>query len=181
MAEESNVHIKVAMADVVGLIAIAMFTWAVAGLGLEISDASLVAAVAIPCGIVTLLAAVAAFLNENVLGTAIFAPLGLFFLAFVGIHTAGGDNAMMALIFMGIVILIDAVLSFNQPVRFLPIVLIVAAIAFFVTALFYHGEDLLSAVGWLWMIYSLLSFYMAAGVLFLVMKGKQVLPLLVKG
>jgi hypothetical protein len=36
------------------------------------------------------------------------------------------------------------------------------------------------AVGALWMLYSLISFYMGAAIVMLVLKGKQVLPLLIK-
>jgi len=183
MAEESNVHVKVAMADVLGLLAIAFFTFLVAGLGLDLNGAAPIAAVAVPVGIVVLIVAFIAFLNENLLGTAIFGPLGIFFLAFVGIHTAGvanGMDAVMALVFIGVVVLIDAVVSFAQPVKLLPILLLVAAVAFFVTALFYNGMTEMQVVfGALWMIYSLISFYMAAAIMMLVLKGKQILPLLI--
>lgn len=181
MAEEVNTHVKVAMADVLGLFAIAFFTFLVAGLGLSINGPAPIAAVAVPVGIVTLIAAIMAYLNENLLGTAIFGPLGIFFLAFVPIHVAGGADAMMALVFIGIVVLIDAIVAFAQPVKLLPILLLVAAVAFFVTALFYNSPDdtLQMAFGALWMVYSLISFYMAAAILMLVIKGKQVLPLFI--
>jgi succinate-acetate transporter protein len=182
MADESNVHVKVAMADVLGLLVIAMFTFLVAGLGLKANGAAPIAAVAIPVGIVTLIAAYFAFVNENLLGTAIFGPLGVFFLGFVAVHTAGGVDAAMVLVLIGIIILIDALVAFAQPVKLLPILLIIAAAAFFVTALFYNdpSDGLQTAFGALWMIYSLLSFYMAAAIMLLVLKGKQVLPLMIK-
>ncbi|HOK28851.1 MAG TPA: hypothetical protein PLI21_07485, partial [Methanomassiliicoccaceae archaeon] len=62
-----------------------------------------------------------------------------------------------------------------------PIVLFIAAIAFFVTAAWYNGgaidEGLRTAVGALWMIFSLLGLYLGAGITLLVMKGKQVVPI----
>ena len=89
---------------------------------------------------------------------------------------------MMVLIFMGIVLLINAIASFAQPVKMLPILLLIASVAFFVTAMFYSqgGDGLQMATGVLWLVYSLLSFYMALGILLLVMKGKEILPLLIK-
>ncbi|MBI0583751.1 MAG: hypothetical protein ISF22_05930 [Methanomassiliicoccus sp.] len=179
MAEESNVHVKVAMADVLGLLAIAMFTFAVAGFALDFHGIDLVVVIGPFVGITVLLVAVFAYLNENLLGTAIFGPLAIFFFTIVAV---GGVDAAMLCVVIGVIILIDALLAFFQPVKILPILLIIAAIAFFVTALWYNGETgLVDAVGWLWMIYSLLSLYMAAGIIMLVMKGKQVIPLLIKG
>jgi succinate-acetate transporter protein len=181
MADERNVHVKFAMADVLGLFAISMFTFLVAGLGLGLNGAGAVAAVAFPVGIATLIAAYMAYVNENLLGTAIFGPLGVFFLGFVAAHTLGGEDAMMVCVLIGIIILIDAIVAFAQPVKLLPILLLIAAVAFFVTAMFYNSpsDGMMTAFGALWMIYSLLSFYMAAAIMMLVMKGKPVLPLLI--
>ena len=177
MAEESNVHVKVAMADVLALLAISMFTFAVAVFGLGVDSLDLVVAIGPIVGAVTLVAAIFAYLNENLLGTAIFGPLAIFFFAIV---LVGGVSAAMLCTLIGIIILIDALVAFAQPVKLLPILLIVAAIAFFVTALWYNGSaDMKIAVGGLWMLYSLISFYMAAAIMMLVIKGKQVLPLLI--
>lgn len=178
MTDESNVHVKVAMADVLGLLAISMFTFSVAVFGLGTDSLGLIVAIGQFAGAVTLIVAVIAYLNENLLGTAIFGPLAIFFFTIVSIV---GVSAAMLCVAIGIIILIDALVAVAQPVRLLPILLIIAAIAFFVTALWYNGSsDLKSAMGALWMIYSLISFYMAAAIMLLVMKGKQVLPLMIK-
>jgi len=86
MAEESNVHVKVAMADVMALFVIAFFTFLVGGLGLGVFDSpALIAGIALPVGIMTIVATVIAYLNENLLGTAIFGPLAVFFIVFPAI------------------------------------------------------------------------------------------------
>jgi len=180
MAEESNVHVKVAMADVMALFAIAFFTFLVGGLGLQVFDSvDLIASIAGPVGLLVLVATIVAYLNENLLGTAIFGPLAIFFLVFPFIPADAAG--MLGLVYIGLVILIDAVLSLAQPVKLLPIVLFIAAIAFFVTAAWYNGgaidEGLRTAVGALWMIFSLLGLYLGAGITLLVMKGKQVVPI----
>jgi succinate-acetate transporter protein len=178
MADESNVHVKVAMADVLGLLVISMFTAAVALFGLGSDSIKLVVAIGPFVGIATLIAAIFAYLNENVLATAIFGPLAVFFFTIVGV---GGLDAAVLCMLIGIIILVDALVAFYQPVKLLPILLIIAAIAFFVTALWYNGStDMKSAVGGLWLIYSILSWYMAAAIIVLVLKGKTILPLLIK-
>ena len=182
MAEESNVHVKVAMADVMALFVIAFFTFLVGGLGLGVfglDHLAIIAEISVPVGILVLVATIIAYLNENVLGTAIFGPLAVFFLVFQFIPADA--SGMLALVYIGLVILIDAVLSLAQPVRLLPIVLFIAAIAFFVTGAWYNGgasdEGLRTAVGALWMIFSLLGLYLGAGIILLVMKGKQIVPI----
>jgi hypothetical protein len=183
---ESNVHVKVAMADVLALLVISMFTFAVAIFGLNYSNdiraLDLVVKIGPWVGLLSIVAAVFAYMNENLLGTAIFGPLAVFFFTIVGV---GGLSAAVLCMVIGIIILIDALVAFFQPVKLLPILLLVAAIAFFVTAMWYNGnatdqKNLASAVGGLWLIYSLISFYMAAAIMVLVMKGKAMLPLLIK-
>jgi succinate-acetate transporter protein len=184
MADESNVHVKVAMADVLGLLVISMFTFLVAGLGLKANDANVVIALAVPVGLLTAVAAVFAYLNENLLATAIFGPLAVFFLSFPAVATtaSGGVSVTMVLVLIGIIILVDALVSIYQPVKLLPILLFIAAIAFFVTALYYNdpSDGLLTGFGALWLIYSIISWYMAAAIMVLVLKGKAILPLLIK-
>ena len=182
MAEESNVHVKVAMADVMALFVIAFFTFLVGGLGLGVfglDQLAILVEISIPVGILVLLATIIAYLNENVLGTAIFGPLAVFFLVFQFIPPDA--SGMLALVYIGLVILNDAILSLAQPVRLLPIVLFIAAIAFFVTGIWYNGgladETLRMAAGALWMIFSLLGLYLGTGIVLLVMKGKQVVPI----
>ena len=184
MADERNVHVKVAMADVLGLFVIAFFTILVAGFGMDFyKTPSAALAVAVPVGIVTLIAAWMAYYNENLLAPAIFGPLGVFFIAFpVVAQTAPAAEGMWFFVFIGVVILIDAVVAFFQPVKLLPILLLIAAIAFCVTAGGGNGGDatMKTLTGALWLIYSLVSWYMAAAILMLVLKGKPVLPLLIK-
>ena len=188
---ESNVHVKVAMADVLGLLAISMFTMAVAAFGLgdkgDIKMLTLVQNIGPSVGIATLIAAVFAYMNENILATAIFGPLAVFFftVSILPLGAAGFTSASMLCIVIGIIVLIDAIVSLAQPVKMLPILLFIGAIAFFVTALFYNSLltnnwDYQMAVGAMWLIYSLVSFYMAAAIMILVMKGKPMLPLLIK-
>jgi hypothetical protein len=183
MAEESNVHVKVAMADVLALFVIAMFTMTVTMFAFDVSSILLVVAIGPFVGILCIVAAVFAYLNENLLGTAIFGPLAVFFFTVVTPGAAGMDGAILCII-IGVIILIDALVAFFQPVKMLPILLLIAAVAFFVTALFYDpdttSDSMKTATGALWLIYSLLSFYMAAAILMLVLKGKQVLPLMIK-
>jgi hypothetical protein len=179
--------VKVAMADVMALFVIAMFTMAVAGFGLagkgDASILALIVAIGPFVGAATLIAAVMAYLNENLLATAIFGPLAVFFFTIV---VVGGVAASWLCLVIGVIILIDALVAFAQPVKMLPILLLIAAVAFFVTSVWYdattktNSEDYRAIVGALWLVYSLLSFYMAAAIMMLVMKGKQVLPLFIK-
>jgi hypothetical protein len=183
MAEESNVHVKVAMADVMALFVIAMFTMSVTMFAFDVSSIALVVAIGPFVGILCIVAAVFAYMNENLLGTAIFGPLAVFFFTIVTPGAGGVDGEILCVI-IGIIILIDAIVAFFQPVKMLPILLIIAAIAFFVTAIFYNpdqtSDSFKTATGVMWLIYSLLSFYMAAAIMMLVLKGKQVLPLMIK-
>lgn len=186
MADEKPMGLKYAMADVLALFIIALFTFLVAGLGLDANGGQVVASVALPCAIAMFIATYIAFVNDNLLGTAIFGPLAVFFLTFYVMNTGifgalpGVDTAML-LGFMAIVIFVDAIVAFAQPVKLLPILLLVAAVAFLVTALYYNSPDdsLKLAFGILWLIYTLISLYMAPAIMILVMKGKPMLPLLI--
>ena len=201
MADEKPMQILFAMADVLGLFIIALFTLLVAGFGLKLYDGTgIVTAVALPVGLVTLIVTYVAYHNNNLLGTAIFGPLAAFFLTFFfltsgvlpglaaagAFPTAGGmGNAIAVLLaFIGIVIFIDAIISIWQPVRLLPVLLFVAAIAFWVTALFYSpgttSDSVRLGFGALWMLYTLISLYMAPAIMTLVMKGKAIFPLFIK-
>ncbi|MDW5563568.1 MAG: hypothetical protein SA339_10115 [Methanomassiliicoccus sp.] len=182
MAEESNVHAKVAMADVAGLFLIGFFVLLVGCYGLKLMDTlDVVVAISIPVGIVALLVTLMMYLNENVLGTGIFAPLAIFFLS-VGVIPTSVSGALF-MVTIGIIIGVDAIVALSQPVKTLPIHLGIATIAFFATAAFYNDTSLEAArylFGILWFVLGLYSFYMAAGIMLLVLKGKQVLPLLIK-
>ncbi len=182
MAEESNVHVKVAMADAMGIFIISMFTFAVAVFGLGVNSADLIGAIGPWVGLLCVVVAIFMYLNENLLGTCIFGPLAVFFFTISGGVVTSGEGLAMLCVVIGIIALIDMLLSLAQPVKMLPILLGVAVIAFFVTAGWYWAgnNDLKSTVGALWMIFSLIAFYMSAAIVMLVLKGKQVLPLLIK-
>jgi hypothetical protein len=165
MAEERNTHVKLAMADVMGLLVVSMFTMAVAAFGLggktDFAMLNLVGAIGPFVGFACLIVAVIAFINENILATAIFGPLAIFFLAITAVPAIGAESSAMLCIVIGIIILIDAIVAFAQPVKLLPILLIIAAIAFFLTAFMYdtmnQGKDFADSrqiVGIMWLIYS---------------------------
>ncbi len=179
MADETNVHVKVAMAEVLGLISIAFFTITVGFFGIKAYDSlAVVVAVSVPCGLTILLAAYIGFLNENILVTAIFGLLGMFFLA-IGSIPADVAGAC-AIGFIAVVFFVYTLISLAQPVKMLPVILVVAAVAFVVTALFYNDGSNRELMGWLWIIVAAIAVYMAAAIMMLVLKGKQVLPLLIK-
>ncbi|HTY47863.1 MAG TPA: hypothetical protein VMB46_09405 [Methanomassiliicoccales archaeon] len=195
MADEKPMQLKYAMADVLGLFVVSMFTFLVAGFGLKAyASLAIVAAVALPVAVATFIVTRVAFVNDNLLGTAIFGPLAVFFFGFFFLNSsfvslAGLDNTAVAMLcaLIGIVVLIDAFIAFMQPVRLLPILLIIAALAFFSTAALYTdlatnglNSSYMGLMGALWLIYSLLSWYMAAAICCLVMRGKCILPLLIK-
>ena len=196
MADEKPMQLKYAMADVMGLFVISMFTFLVAGFGLKVYPGlQIAAAAALPVAVATFIAARVAFVNDNLLGTAIFGPLAVFFLTFFFLNTTGilaltGLTMLgpaMLCFLIGIVILIDAFVAFMQPVRLLPILLLVAALAFFSTGLLYNDfnngvsdSSFQGLMGALWLLYSLISWYLAAGICCLVMRGKCILPLLIK-
>ena len=73
-----------------------------------------------------------------------------------------------------------------QPVKMLPVLLIVAAIAFILLGLWFQNdlpnatEDYRMLTGVFWLLVGLIATYMGAAITMLVMKGKPVLPLLIK-
>lgn len=179
MAEESNTHMKVAMADVMGILTLSMFTFPLATFGLGMDTLGLVVVIGPWVGLLCLVTAVLMFLNENLLGTAIFGPLAIFF--FTIVPPPSGEGAAVLCVLIGIIAFIDLLLSLAQPVKLLPILLGVAVISFFVTAAWFWGTDGTKEImGALWMIFSIIAFYMSAAIVMLVLKGKQVLPLLIK-
>ncbi|MCX6652961.1 MAG: hypothetical protein NT137_06380 [Methanomassiliicoccales archaeon] len=191
MAEERNLHLKLAGAEVLGLIMIAWATFVVAMIGLKVIDfdalgatLAMVATVSTYVGVGLLLATLVSFLNENMLLTAAFGILAFFFLAFPGFATTGAA-AMYATIFVGIALLLLTVVAFMQPVKLLPILLLVAAILFFVLGAWLNEpaklntSDMRMIVGIFSLLVFLISVYMAAAIGLLTMKGKPVLPLLI--
>jgi hypothetical protein len=188
MADERNVHMKVAMAEVLGLFMIALIGILVGCYGLNVFDGlGVIIGVSFYLGLGLLLCTVAAFYNENILLTGIFGILAIFLLGFEAMASGGDfDSGMVYMVFIGVLMLVLALISFAQPVKILPILLIVAGLAFIFLGLWFGNdlakgkEDYRAIVGALWLVVSLLATYMAAGITLLVMKGKQVLPLLIK-
>ena len=181
MADE-NVHVKVAMADVLGLVVLSIFTFLVAGFGLKAYGAGVIVSVAPFAGWVMLAVTIFAYFNENVLATAIFGTLAVLFLGFAGVAGDGGVSMAMFLGVIAIIFLIDGLVALAQPVKLLPILLFLGALSLLVTALWFNSPDdgTLTAFGALWVIFTLIAWYMAAAIMLLVLKGKTVLPLLIK-
>jgi hypothetical protein len=192
MAEEMNVHTKVAMADVFGCLLVGFVAFAVSMLGFNqgVSLGGLgwiLLATGICCVIVTL----EMFKNENILGTAIFGPLAVSFLAyaFAGLSaSATGQNDLAIIIGVtGFILLMDFVLSLLQPVKMLSVVLIVAAIAYFLLAYWLSltthpavaSDGLRTAWGVFFFLLSATATYLGVAVAAFVMKGKPILPLLI--
>lgn len=183
MADEKNIHNKVAMAEVLGLYMIALIGILVGCYGLEVYDGlGTIIAVSFYLGAGLLLCTFVAFWNENLLLTGIFGVMAIFLLGFKAMATAGDpDAAEIYMIFIGVIMLISGVVSLVQPVKMLPILLFVAGIAFIVLGMWFkEGEDYRMITGIFWMLAGLIATYMAMAISFLVLKGKQVLPLLIK-
>jgi hypothetical protein len=192
MADERNAHVKLAMAEVLGLYMIALVGILVGGYGLKaFNGLGDVIELSLYLGLGLLLCTIVAFWNENLLLTGIFGVLAVFLLGFkamVGGTGATVDYSSIELycVFIGILLLIMAAISMMQPVKMLPILLLFAGLAFIFLGVWFK-EDLAAGkenyraiVGVLWLIAGLISTYMAAAISLLVIKGKQVLPLLIK-
>ncbi len=193
MAEESNVHTKMAMAEVLGLYMIALIGILVGCYGLGVFDGlGVIIGVSTYLGLGLLLCTYVAYRNENLLLTGIFGVLAVFLLGFPAmVNGAMGtlgdfDSAMIYMVFIGVLLLVMGVVSLAQPVKMLPILLIVAAIAFIMLGLWFQNdlpnatEDYRMVTGVLWLLVGLIATYMGAAISLLVMKGKPVLPLLIK-
>ncbi|HUT27794.1 MAG TPA: hypothetical protein VMW85_07105 [Methanomassiliicoccales archaeon] len=189
MAEESNVHIKLAGAEVLGLFLVSIMAILVGMFGLGVfDDLSVIAGVAALVGTGLFLCTIVAYLNENILVSAAFGLFAVFLLGFAAMATpvlTGAFEAYIAAeiytIFVGLGLLMVGIVAFAQPVKILPIFLVVAALAFVCLGLWFDmGEDIRMVVGLLWTIASLMALYMATAIAFLVVKGKVVLPLLIK-
>jgi hypothetical protein len=192
---DENVHLKVAMAEVLGLFLVSLVAILVGMYGLEVVDGF--AAIGTIGGVIPwigaglLLCTLVAFWNENILVTAAFGVFAIFCLSFNGM--VGGDlgmgsnneQAMYYMIFVGIALAMIGLVSLAQPVKILPVFLFIAALAFIFLGLWYNGlaegnaDDYRTIVGVLWTVAALLALYMATAISFLVVKGKPVLPLLI--
>jgi hypothetical protein len=195
MADERNTHVKMAMAEVLGLYMIALVGILVGSYGLKVFDGlDVIISLSLYLGIGLLICTFIAFLNENLLLTGIFGVLGIFLVSFSSMVSAaaltpvlGGDpkTAMVYMVFVGVLLLVMALVSWAQPVKILPVLLVVAGLAFIFLGLWFndftlgHGDNLRMIVGVLWILVGLLATYMAAAITMLVMKGKPVLPLMI--
>jgi hypothetical protein len=193
MAEEINVHQKVAMADVFGCLTVGFVAFAVSMLGFNqgVGGAGLIL-VLLATGICCLIVTLEMFKNENILGTAIFGPLTVSFLAYSGAATGFFgpllQNELAIIIgFTGVVLLIDFVLSLLQPVKMLSVVLVIAGIAYMMLAywlsLTTHPAVASDTLRTMWAVFFLLlsitATYLGTAVVAFVMKGKPILPLLI--
>ncbi len=191
MAEDRNVHVKLGMAEGLGCVLIAYLTFMVAMWGFEqVSPGPAILAVSYWCGIGFLIVTAVAFFNENYLMTCVFGILGVFTLLFpdfAGATLTGGESAAnggMAILFIGVVLLVLTIVSVAQPIRLLPIFLLVASLMFFFVGLWWGdlaNETYQMLTGVFALITMLLALYFVAAVGVLVLKGKPVLPLLIKG
>ena len=194
MAEERNTHVKMAMAEVLGLYMIALVGILVGSYGLKMFDGlDVIINVSLYLGIGLLICTFIAFWNENLLLTGIFGVLGIFLVSFQpmvmgAVSTVfGGDPkaAMVYMVFVGVLLLVMALISMVQPVKILPVLLIVAGLAFIFLGMWFNdftlgnGDNLRMIVGVLWILTGILAMYIAAAITMLVMKGKPVLPLLI--
>jgi len=185
--------VKMAMAEVLGLYLIALLGIMVGCYGLGVFDGlGVIINVSAWVGVGLLLCTLVAFYNENLLLTGIFGVLGVFLLSFSGmVDGAMGafgdfDSAMVYMVFIGILLLVMGLVSLAQPVKMLPVLLILAAISFVLLGLWFQNdlpngtEDYRMITGVFFFITGLVALYMAAAIKLLVMKGKPVLPLLIK-
>ena len=185
MAEDRNVHVKLGMAEGFGCVLVAYLTFMVAMLGFEqISADATILGVAYWCGIGFLIVTVVAFFNENYLMSCVFGVLGTFAVAFKEITAGAVANGGLATIFVGVVLVVLAIVSIAQPIRLVPIFLLVAALMFFFIGLWWgemSNDTYLMLMGVFAFLTMLLALYFVAAVGVLVLKGKPVLPLLIKG
>lgn len=191
MAEERNTHVKLAMAEGLGLALVAYLTFMVAMWAFDqVTPGAAILGVAEWCGVGFLIVTVVAFLNENYLMSATFGILGAFTLLFPAMALAamgGADsfaNGGMATLFVGVLLLLLGLISIAQPVKMVPVVLIVAAIMFFFIGLWWgdlSNDTYKMLTGVFAFLTMLISLYLVAAIGLLVIKGKPILPLLIKG
>jgi len=187
MAEERNTHVKLAMAEVFACFAIAWIAFVLAMFGLKIfDDTGTILVVSYWVGIGLLVATVVAYVNENNLLVAILGPLAIFFLAFPKIAEAGLTSGDMAagtytVMFVGIILLVDALLSLMQPIKILPVLLFLAAALFFVVGMWWSdmSDTNRMLVGVFGLLVFIVATYIGAAVLALTIKGKPIIPLLI--
>jgi hypothetical protein len=191
MAEDRNIHMKLGMAEGLGCVLVAYLTFMVAMWGFDqVTPGAAILAVSYWCGIGFLIVTVVAFFNENYLMSCVFGILGVFTLLFpdfavatlTGAETAA--NGGMAILFVGVVLLVLTIVSVAQPIRLVPIFLLMAALMFFFIGLWWGdlaNDTYQMLTGVFAIITMLLALYFVAAVGVLVLKGKPVLPLLIKG
>ncbi len=181
MAEERNIHVKMAMVEPLGCFLIAWIAFQVAMFGFkQFGLTAAVAEVSSIVGVALIILAFLAFWQENILCTIVFGPLGAFFVIFPAMSAAGGVWA--ATMFIGIILLLDMIVSLAQPVRLLPVLLFFAFLLFVTLGAWLNSpnDTMMSVFAAMSTIVFLLALYLGTGVSLLVMKGKEVLPLLIK-
>ncbi len=132
---------------------------------------------------------VVAFFNENYLMSVTFGALAAFAGLFpaMAVATIGGQesfaNGGMATLFIGVILLVVGIVSVVQPVKMVPVVLIVAAIMFFFIGLWWGdltNDTYNMLTGVFATLTMLIALYLVAAIGLLVVKGKPVMPLLIK-
>jgi hypothetical protein len=183
MADERNIHIKMAMVEPLGCFLIAWIAFQVAMAGFDqfslLSGAVLMVGQIVGVGLIIL--AFLSFWQENVLCAMVFGILGVFFASLPEWGLAPG--AYSATMFVGIILLLSMVVSLAQPVRLIPVLLFFAFLLFILLGAWlndFTNTGLQNATGVLAAIVFLIALYLSTGVGLLVMKGKQVLPLWIK-
>ncbi|QLH74000.1 MAG: hypothetical protein HPY73_00050 [Methanomassiliicoccales archaeon] len=193
MAEDRNIHVKLAMADALGLLLIGWIAFMVGMFGLDQFDAGGLDAITAVSGVVGLgliIVTIVAYLNENLLATVIFGVLGFFFLAFPMISSTGMpyEAGASAVGFIALALFIAGVVSLYQPVKLLPILLFIAAISFLLMALWWNEMDssegfdnnFRGLMGMGMTLVFMVATYMGAAILMMTIRGKAILPLLIK-
>jgi succinate-acetate transporter protein len=182
MSDETK--IKVAMADAFGAILIGWIAFMMAfvffdqyGLGFMVGGLSGIVGIAL--AVVTIMA----FLNDNLLGTALFGPLAVFFYVFPTVIADAPEAVATMIIFVGIYLLLLGIISLAQPVKLVPVVLVVAAIALVLVGYWWvdGGETLKTLSGVFLALLGVLATYLGLAIVANTVKGDMVLPLLVKG
>ncbi|MDD1770281.1 MAG: hypothetical protein LUO79_04260 [Methanomassiliicoccales archaeon] len=184
MAEERNIHVKMAMVEPLGCLLIAWIAFQVAMAGFDsfaVTSAAVMSVMSI-VGIGLIILAFLAFWQENLLCTIVFGPLGVFFATFPSWALTPG--AWAATMMIGIILLLAMIVSLLQPVRLLPVLLFFAFLLFIVLGMWLNTNPLDHSIQQVWGVMAtivfLLALYLGTAVSLLVMKGKEVLPLLIK-
>lgn len=183
MAEETK--IKVAMGDAFGATLIGFAAFMIAFFLLEVyTSTEMMMGVSSAAGIGLALATVIVYLNENILGTMIFGPLAVFFYVLPQIALVDPLATGMLIMFVGVYLLLVALVSMMQPIKFVPLLLVVAFLALFIIGYWWYGgmaSDTLKLAGGIFgVLLGILATYLGLAVTVFGMTGEPKLPLLIK-